>query len=251
MRYVTRDQWGARPAKYRNKMPYPVSLAVIHHSVTPWNADPYTTVRGIQAFHMDGRGWSDIAYQELVAMDREHDGWVFEGRGFGFIGGATGTPPGDANSLSICLLGNSTETPPSPAAVESIASRLAYAEKTGRLASGWEIRGDRDYNSTNCPGDVLYGLLPAIRQRAAEIVAGNIPTPAPLPDPPPDPEDDDMRWLYFHGESTGTEIVVCSDGKVRMFGPDALRELREAEVIPAAPKRVPDSTIEQFRVGGK
>lgn len=248
MRYVTRDQWGARPPKYRNVMPRPVDLVVVHHSVTPWNADPYSTVRGIQSFHMDSRGWSDVAYQELVAMDPEHDGWVFEGRGFGFIGGATGNPPGDSRSLSICLLGNSSEKPPTPLALESIASRLAYAQKIGRLAPRWQIRGDRDFNSTNCPGDALYAALPSIRQRAAELLIE--PTPAP-PDPDPDPEDDDMRWLYFHGESTGTEIVVCSDGKVRMFGPDALRELREAEVIPAAPKRVPDSTIEQFRVGGK
>lgn len=71
------------------------------------------------------------------------------------------------------------------------------------------------------------------------------------PTPTPSPEDDDMRWLYYHGETTGTEIVVCSDGKVRAFGPEALRELRAAEVIPPTPKRVPDSTIEQFMVGGK
>ena len=247
MRYKTRDQWGAQAPKYRNAMPRPVNLAVIHHSVTPWNADPYPTVRGIQQYHMGSRGWSDIAYQELVAMDPEHDGWVFEGRGFGYIGGATGNPPGDSHSLSICLLGNSTEKPPSAAAVESIAQRLAYAEKIGRLAPGWEIRGDRDYNSTNCPGDGLYAQLPHIRQRAAEIVAGNEPTPAPVePDPLP-PVEDDVKWLYYAGKN-GTEWVLVN-GRNYFPGPKALAQLRKDDVIPPAPVKLDDETSEQMWVG--
>lgn len=245
MRYVTRDQWGAKPPKYRNIMRRPVSLVVVHHTVTDPNADPYKSVRGVQAYHQ-GKGWSDIAYQELVAMDREHDGWVFEGRGFGFIGGATGTPPGDANSLSICLLGNAEQTPPTPAAVESIAQRLAYAEKIGRLAPAWEIRGDRDYNQTACPGAHLYAQLPYIRQRAAEIVAGHQPTPSTT-----EPEDDDMKWLYYHDESTGTEFVVTANGSVREYGPQALKQLRAEGVIPSAPKRVSADTARDFRAGDR
>ena len=250
--YVTRDQWGARSPKYRNVMPRPVSLVVIHHSVTNPAANPHSTMRGIQDFHMGPtKNWSDIAYQECVSMAPEYDGWVFEGRGFGYIGGATGTPPGDANSLSICLLGNAEDIPPTTAAIESIAQRLAYAEKVGRLAPGWKLTGDRTWNQTACPGKFLFDLLPAIRARAAAIVADNEPTPAPPTDPAPDPEDDDMRWLYYHDESNGTEFVVTSSGQVRKFGPEALRQLRIADVIPTVPVKIPHDVAEQFFVGGK
>ena len=244
MRYVTRDQWGARPPKYRNVMPRPVSLAVVHHTVTPWDADPHTTLRGIQRDHMQSRGWSDIAYQELVSMAAGYDGWVWGGRGFGHIGGATGTPPGDAHSLSICVLANCETDPPTPAVLESIASRLAYAEKIGRLAPGWEIRGDRDYNSTACPGRHLYARLGEIRQRAAEIVAGHEPTPAPVEPLPP--VEDDVQWLYYSGKN-GTEWV-CVNGRNYFPGPKALAVLRSDEVIPSAPKKLDDDTTSQMWV---
>jgi hypothetical protein len=57
------------------------------------------------------------------------------------------------------------------------------------------IAGHRDGDSTNCPGDVLYGELPAIRPRVASLAArparltiGLAPAAAPTPSagaPPP------------------------------------------------------------------
>ena len=58
------------------------SLGVyVHHSAGPQQQ----TVRTIQNFHMDSRGWSDIAYNWLV----NDQGDIFEGRGWGIVGGAT------------------------------------------------------------------------------------------------------------------------------------------------------------------
>ncbi len=37
--YITRTQWGARPAKAWTPMPRPVGTVFIHHSVTPFGAD--------------------------------------------------------------------------------------------------------------------------------------------------------------------------------------------------------------------
>lgn len=76
-------------------------------------------------------------------------------------------------------------------------------------------------------------------------------TPKPEPTPDPEPEDDEMAWLYYHDEDTGSEYVVTNSGDVRFYGPEALRELRVAEVIPSSPKRVSSTVTEQFRAGDR
>ncbi|MFB7411448.1 hypothetical protein ACFCZ2_30140 [Streptomyces sp. NPDC056202] len=43
----------------------------------PSHADCAAQVRGIQAFHMDSNGWSDIAYSHLACVH----GYLFQGRG--------------------------------------------------------------------------------------------------------------------------------------------------------------------------
>lgn len=250
MRYVTRGQWGAREPDYRVPLPHPVREAYIHHGGGgSRNDDPFVVVPSWQEQHMDIKEWSDIAYQEIVSGADEYDGWVFEGRGFGIQSGATG-PPQDSRSLSICFIGNYEHDVPSPASLESAAQRLAYCVKVGRLTPDFTLYGDKDVNATACPGRNLYVKLSSIRRRVDEIVAGPEPTPID-PDPPTDPEDDDMRWLYYQDESNGTELVVTSSGRVRLFGPGALRELRVAEVIPPTPVKVSHEVAQQFLVGGK
>ena len=248
MRYITRDQWGAQPPKYRNVMPRPVDEAYLHHGGGGSMQDnPFQVVPAWQRDHMWGdHEWSDVAYQEIFSCAREYDGWVFEGRGFGFIGGATGDPE-DRRSLSVCVIGNFERDHPTPAVLESIAQRLAYSVKIGRLTRGFVLKGDRDANATACPGINLYRRIPEIRARVEQIVAGNEPTPAPV-----EPlEDDEMKWLYYHDQDTGTEFVVTNSGDVREYGPGALRALREAGVISPAPAKVSGDVARDFRSGDR
>jgi hypothetical protein len=50
------------------------------------------------------------------------------------------------------------------------------------------IAGHRDGDSTNCPGDALYGELPAIRRRVRRLAGRPLrATIAMLPPPPPQP----------------------------------------------------------------
>ena len=81
MNLVTRAQWGARPP--RNRTPLNPTGATAHWEGPHMGVFPHTAcpskVRGIQAFHMDSRGWSDIAYNAIVCPH----GYVFEGRGPG------------------------------------------------------------------------------------------------------------------------------------------------------------------------
>jgi hypothetical protein len=92
MRLVTRQQWGARPP--RSIVPLPgsaIDTTVFHYSGA--DADEQADhakcagrVRGIQRFHMDTRGWLDIAYSFLVCVH----GYVFAARGYGVRTAATG-----------------------------------------------------------------------------------------------------------------------------------------------------------------
>ena len=167
--YITRQQWGARPPKSVTPMPKPVRTVYVHHSVTPLLADPATTVRQIQAQHMDRQGWNDIGYQELVA----HTGDVYEGRGFAVQGGATRGE--NSTSLAICALGNFEAMVPPSALLDSIVARIVAAARSGALAPGFQIQGHRDANSTACPGQHLYERLPAIRLRVAAALSATRP----------------------------------------------------------------------------
>jgi hypothetical protein len=53
-----------------------------HHTVTAAMGDPAGILRGIQNYHMDGRGWCDIAYHILLSID----GRVWEGRPLHLLG---------------------------------------------------------------------------------------------------------------------------------------------------------------------
>ena len=79
---ITRAQWGARPYRPGGNTFAPRLAGVTIH----WEGPGIGTrshdrcdelARQIQAFHMDTRGWTDVAYNLMVC---EH-GHVFEGRG--------------------------------------------------------------------------------------------------------------------------------------------------------------------------
>lgn len=74
MTYYSRNEWGARP----RRAAYDFGGSNVDGIALHWPGDGNrrTTVaevkaalRGWQDYHMDGRGWSDIAYQEAVDQD--------------------------------------------------------------------------------------------------------------------------------------------------------------------------------------
>lgn len=161
MNLVTRKGWGARPAESRTLLPTSAIRGLVFH-YTAADADEQSDhkncagrVRGVQNFHLDKRGWSDIAYSFLVCKH----GWVFEGRGWDVRTAATG----DANdfTLACCFLGDDTTnrddvTNPGRIALADFtrAFRLKYPKAT-------RIWGHRDFMSTACPGVELMALVKA------------------------------------------------------------------------------------------
>ncbi|XP_071487700.1 peptidoglycan-recognition protein SC1a-like [Diadema antillarum] len=77
---ISRAEWGARPPVDSEPLSTPTPYAVIFHTViqTCESADACKlSLRKIQNFHMDFRGWWDIGYNFLIGGD----GNVYEGRG--------------------------------------------------------------------------------------------------------------------------------------------------------------------------
>lgn len=147
MRLVTRTQWGARPPR-RTPTPLRPTGATAH-----WEGPTMGTfghdacpgkVRAIQAFHIDTRGWSDIAYNALVCPH----GYVYEGRGPGVRSAANGTDAGNDADVAVCYLGGEGD-PFTPEGAAAMADAMHW------LSPGGRRHAHRDWKPTACPGDTI------------------------------------------------------------------------------------------------
>lgn len=174
---------------------FPLQKLVVHHTAgRNSDPDPAATVRAIYYYHAVGRRWGDIGYSYLI----DEAGRVYEGRysrdlwsgtiptsdnAAGLALAAGHTKHYNLGSMGIALLGTFTTQAPTAAARSSLVRILAWASAKYRLdpratstyvnpqegnsLSTRNIAGHRDYSATACPGGVLHGLLPAIRNEVA------------------------------------------------------------------------------------
>jgi uncharacterized protein with LGFP repeats len=192
-RIVSREEWGADPA-LMNCTPSvadEVRMGFVHHTA---GTNDYTAeeaddvVRGVYAYHTDGRGWCDVGYNFLV----DRFGTIYEGRSGGIELPVIGAAQMGFNTraFSVSVMGN-FETATVPAAVRralvrviawrldvahvnpvSLATMVSAGGNNTRYDAGTEVRlpaisGHRDTGFTACPGVHLYALLPSIRDRVA------------------------------------------------------------------------------------
>jgi hypothetical protein len=183
------NQW---PAAYVTP-----SLLVVHHTAGDNDVvDAEAEVRSVYAYHTVTQGWGDIGYNLLI----DSSGRVYEGRR-GREPDASGqreivsesVVAGHAldynyGSVGIALLGNFQTRQPGTAQIDALVEALAFmAQRYGIDPTAsmsyvrahrdgtalWRdqlnaISGHRDCIPTECPGDNVYPLLPAIRQRVDE-----------------------------------------------------------------------------------
>jgi len=167
-----------------------VTHAVVHHTagandLTNWAAE----VRNIWYFHTFTNGWGDIGYNFLI----DPNGVIYEGRAGGDSAIGAHFSCRNTNTVGVALLGTFSSVPPTAAALSSLEKLLA--ELCARNAIDPTvllfhppselllptILGHRDGNPstktctrTECPGDVLYSMLPMIR---SDVAAINAPAP--------------------------------------------------------------------------
>lgn len=165
---VCRDAWGARAPVEDALQGHTVRQLTVHHSAAA-ATDPTQGpghLRGYQAFHMDDRGWPDVAYH--VAVDRA--GVVYELRDWA-TAGDTGTNYDPAGHFLLLLDGNFDEHDVSEPQLATAAHVLAWA--SDHFAVGLDtVSGHRDHADTACPGDALYARMGDLVDAAATLRDG-------------------------------------------------------------------------------
>lgn len=225
--YVPRAGWGARAPKYRNPLPQPPDGVVWHHTVTA-PVPEVAQMQAVQAFHMDGRGWSDFAYNLAVGQS----GTVYEGRSaeglpYGMLARSGGTgDPEDAHLFSVVSIGNfHTVDWPSDALLNSLGAVAGWMASEFGFTDQFR---DRDFNTTACCGDRLAALVP-------------FPTTSPT-----DPTKD---WFDMATEAELQAVIAAEIAKVIKNTDDEAKTIRTqvsklADTIDRIDRRVDRSNDE-------
>jgi hypothetical protein len=183
---VTRAGWGADESLRTGEPTYAptIQAGFVHHTV---NSNDYTAaevpgiIRGIYAYHVQSRGWSDIGYNFLA----DKFGRLFEGRYGGIDRPVVGAHVGGFNtgSFGVAVIGDFRTVAPSGAAITAVTDLVAW--KLGlhnrdpmatTVMNGVTLRvvsGHRDAGNTECPGQQLYAQINAIRSRASAKMAAD------------------------------------------------------------------------------
>ena len=195
-----RREWGANE-KLRTSAPRyndTIRSGFVHHTAGTNNyspADVPKMIRGVYAYHVKGRGWSDIGYNFVV----DKFGRTWEGRAGGVERAVLGAHTGGFNrdTFGVAALGNFEKAQPTPAMLAAIAQVFAWKFamygtepgldplgkvtllsqgggtarfRAGKSATFVRISGHRDAGLTACPGRNLYAQLPVIRALVGTIL---------------------------------------------------------------------------------
>ncbi|MGA2012305.1 MAG: N-acetylmuramoyl-L-alanine amidase, partial [Solirubrobacteraceae bacterium] len=187
---IARSAW-AGSAAAPSAGPYygSVQLAFVHHSDNPngySEAEVPGMILSIYDYHRYVHGWFDIGYNFVI----DAFGRVWEARAGGIDEPVIGAQAGGYNEVStgVVILGTFMSVSPTPAAIAALERLLAWKLplhgvpalgtvtvevdpadafytpfEPGQRVPLPRIAGHRDGDTTDCPGDVLYGELASIR----------------------------------------------------------------------------------------
>ncbi|MEZ4362764.1 MAG: endo alpha-1,4 polygalactosaminidase [Kofleriaceae bacterium] len=158
-----RADWNARATRCTAGLGSVYRMA-IHHTESPTedSLSPAARLRQTQTYHMDTRGWCDIAYHYLLSRD----GQIWEGRAERLLGAHTGGA--NTGNVGVAVMGSHMTTPINQTQTNTMAALLrGLAQKHGLGINRTVIKGHRQYKSTDCPGNALYGQLDSIVALAA------------------------------------------------------------------------------------
>lgn len=158
MCFVTRVEWGGRPAiAPPNKLvQLPPLYVIISHTVTRscyTQAQCAPIVQEIQEIHMDTCLWDDTGYSFMVGGD----GLVYEGRGWDVEGAHT---KGFNNrSIGISFLGSFTKMEPTKAQLYAAQKLIEYGVNNDKIRKDYKLLGHRQCIETESPGEMLYNII--------------------------------------------------------------------------------------------
>jgi hypothetical protein len=241
--YDTRN-WNARDPNgtitVLNQRP---TFIVVHHTAGPNSNDfsldhAFQVARDIQNLHMDTNGWIDTGQQ----LTNSRGGFVMEGRhrSLEVLTGGTRHVVGAhvANNNSTCIgienegLYTSVNVP--TALWNSLVDLVAYIASQYAVPVA-NIKGHRDFNSTQCPGDVLYARLPELRNAVAAKLGHSLTALDAPTWPLLQPGDSGEKVLAAQHLLRGNGIPAPLDGS---FGPatfEAVQRFAAKSAIPYQP----------------
>ncbi|MPZ96276.1 MAG: hypothetical protein GEU96_15525 [Propionibacteriales bacterium] len=154
----------------------------VHHTAgSNWysRSDVPRLIRGIYAYHVNGRGWRDIGYNFLI----DRFGRIWEGRYGGPARAVVGahTANYNGNSFGAAAMGSLGSVSPTSALLSAYKRLIAWkfalsgVNPTGRVAYPGQktlptISAHRDTKATECPGARLYAQLGNIRSGTKAIM---------------------------------------------------------------------------------
>ncbi|TCC33648.1 peptidoglycan recognition family protein [Kribbella sindirgiensis] len=179
-RCYTRTEWSARPPKSATQVIGKPDHIVIHHTASPNVTDyslaaAYKVQHWIQDLHMDTNGWIDIGNQLTISRG----GFLMEGRskslsainnGQNVLGAQTANH--NSHTIGIEHEGIYVSQDVTVALFDMSVLTCAWLCTKYGLDPHAAIVGHRDYNTTQCPGDVFYARLPELRDRVAAVLFG-------------------------------------------------------------------------------
>ncbi|WP_433178819.1 peptidoglycan recognition protein family protein [Actinoallomurus sp. CA-150999] len=178
-RVYTRKEWGARtpkrPPRVLDRAPDHI---IVHHTASPnvpdmSRAHAFALSRQIQRDHMESNGWDDIGEQLTISRG----GHVMEGRAGSLQAIQEGRLVVGAQSLhhnkhtiGIENEGTYLKDDVPDGLWESLVEVCVWLCTAHQLDPSVAIIGHRDYNQTDCPGDVLHRRLPRLRVEVARAL---------------------------------------------------------------------------------
>ncbi|QWF83176.1 hypothetical protein HUW46_06616 [Amycolatopsis sp. CA-230715] len=166
-------EWGARaPSDQLVTIGHKANRILVHHIASANSTDysrehAFEVARNDQADHMDNNGWSDTGQHFTVSRG----GYALEGRHGSLDALRSGQrviraahcPGQNDNAIGIENEGTYTSVVPPKAQWDALVALCAYICAQYGIPTA-EIKGHRDFYSTECPGEKLYAKLPELRK---------------------------------------------------------------------------------------
>lgn len=158
--YLPRSAWNARASRGPSRLNAAGLLGIALHYPGMGNrhllaqADVAHALRGWQDYHMDDRGWSDIAYQ--AAVDQAGRVWTL--RGLTTRSGANGDAYVNAQYGALLLVVGDNETP-TAAMIASVREVIRDFRRSYPKAVQIKPHSKVRPTPTSCPGNAVRSLI--------------------------------------------------------------------------------------------
>ncbi|MCL4424638.1 MAG: N-acetylmuramoyl-L-alanine amidase [Firmicutes bacterium] len=207
-----RRTWGAMEPTTNLPPLGPVTRVTVHHTVST-RKDPLVEIKDIQLYHItkEPEPFSDIGYHYVIDRAENIDGRdIYQGRKPQSDGGLSlGAHVAGHNTgnIGVAVLGNYDQEDLSPGQQQVLEELLAWLSYKYDIPIH-QIKGHRDLNVTDCPGDHIYDRLPALRENLVRRLYGIQVNPAYAPLP-----NGEVRIVINNKELKPSVPAFIKDGK--------------------------------------